>query len=231
MADSLPLPAAGRTSFMVDHPQPDLFDGAESSSSAPPIAHVSGLVYVAGFLPEPTQQQLLQEIDSRPWMPELKRRVQHYGYCYDYRSRSVDRSMRLGNLPEWAVAVANLLQQRGLIDRPPDQLIVNEYEPGQGISSHIDCEPCFDGNVVSISLGSPCVMNFTHRTSGEVVPVLLEAGSAAVLTGDARYEWMHSIPARKSDTFAGRTYQRSRRLSLTFRKVILQDEPNGGKPE
>jgi alkylated DNA repair dioxygenase AlkB len=197
---------------------------ATPSINAAALSRVAGLTYVTDFVTPAAQTQLLQEIDAQPWMTELKRRVQHYGYRYDYRSRSVDRSMRLGDLPEWACGAAQALLERGLIGRPPDQLIINEYEAGQGISNHVDCEPCFDDNVASVSLGSACVMNFTHRRTREVVPVLLEPGSLVVMTGEARYEWMHGIAGRKSDTFAGRTFERSRRVSLTFRKVILSEE-------
>ena len=42
----------------------------------------------------------------------------------------------------------------------PDQLIVNEYQPGQGISAHIDCEPCFKNTIVTVSLGSVYEMDF-----------------------------------------------------------------------
>jgi alkylated DNA repair dioxygenase AlkB len=66
-------------------------------------------------------------------------------------------------------------------------------------------------------------MNFTNKDSGEVIPVLLEPRSLVVLKGEARYGWMHGIPARKSDDVEGRTLKRSRRVSLTFRKVILQE--------
>jgi alkylated DNA repair dioxygenase AlkB len=187
------------------------------------VSGIGGLAYVAGFLTPGEQTGILQEIDARPWMTELKRRVQHYGYRYDYRARSVDRSMRLGDLPSWALVVVERLQARGLIARPPDQLIVNEYEAGQGISNHVDCVPCFDGNVASISLGSPCVMNFTHLATRRVVLVLLESGSLVVMTGESRYDWMHGIVARKSDTFAGVTFARGRRVSLTFRKVLLAE--------
>jgi len=106
-------------------------------------------------------------VDAQPWLHDLERRVQHYGFRYDYRSRSVDLAMRLGELPAWAAEVAGLLLERGLAFRMPDQVIVNEYEQGQGISNHIDCEPCFDGNIVSVSLGSVCVMNFTHGATGQ----------------------------------------------------------------
>jgi len=27
--------------------------------------------------------------------------VQHYGYRYDYKARTIDHSMRLGELPQW----------------------------------------------------------------------------------------------------------------------------------
>jgi alkylated DNA repair dioxygenase AlkB len=213
---------------MTNFSQGDLFTAGRTvpENQAGSLARVAGLIYVPNLLPPAAQTELLRVIDSLPWMKELKRKVQHYGYRYDYRARSVDRSMRLGDLPEWAVAVANLLQERELLSRSPDQLIVNEYEPGQGISKHIDCEPCFDGNIASVSLGSTCVMNFIHKDTGETIPVLLEPGSVAVLTGAARYDWMHAIPARKRDTFGGQVLPRNRRVSLTFRKVILEGSGN-----
>jgi hypothetical protein len=34
--------------------------------------------------------------------------------------------------------------------------------------------------------------------------------------------WQHGIPARKSDLHNGRRVQRGRRVSLTFRTVVLQ---------
>jgi alkylated DNA repair dioxygenase AlkB len=220
-----------RREEMTESRQRGLFDSAEEvipTLNASATGIVEGLVYVPGLLSAEAQGQLLREIDSQPWITELRRRVQHYGYRYDYRSRSVDHSMRIGELPVWALTVAALLQGHGLLSRPPDQVIVNEYEPGQGISNHIDCEPCFDSNIVSVSLGSACVMNFTRRSDGETVPVLLEAGSAVVLTGEARYGWMHGIPARKKDTFGGRIFARSRRVSLTYRKVILPEDASIG---
>ena len=41
-----------------------------------------------------------------------------------------------------------------------DQMIVNEYEPGQGINPHIDNTTLFRDTIVSVSLGSPTVMVF-----------------------------------------------------------------------
>ncbi len=44
-----------------------------------------------------------------------------------------------------------------------DQLIVNEYQPGQGISPHIDNKTLFSDIIVSLSLGSNAVMIFEKQ--------------------------------------------------------------------
>ncbi|MDQ3774229.1 MAG: alpha-ketoglutarate-dependent dioxygenase AlkB [Pseudomonadota bacterium] len=130
--------------------------------------------------------------------------------------------MRIGELPDWAQAVAGQLVDRCLFPAMPDQVIVNEYEPGQGIKDHVDCEPCFTDTVASLSLGSKCVMHFTEKDTRRVVPVLLEPRSLVVLTGPARYEWTHGIPPRKSDEIRADSFRRSRCVSLTFRQVIVK---------
>ena len=148
--------------------------------------------------------------------------MQHYGYRYDYRSRTVGRDSYLGPLPGWAAQLAARLVDDTPVEREPDQLIINEYLPGQGISAHVDCVPCFGDVVLSISLGSSCVMTFTDPTTGTGVPVLLEPGTLVVMSGDARYRWRHSIAARKADVVDGRRIERGRRVSLTFRTVVVE---------
>ena len=66
-------------------------------------------------------------------------------------------------------------------------------------------------------------MNFLEKDSRRAVPVLLEPRSLLVMGGASRYEWLHGLAARKTDTWGGRTITRGRRLSLTFRKVILAE--------
>ena len=146
--------------------------------------------------------------------------MQHYGYRYDYKARSIAPESRLGPLPEWLAPCCDRLCADGFFPQLPDQVIVNEYQSGQGITPHIDCLPCFTETIASLSLGSPCVMEFTHVETHEKNPVLLEPRSLVVLTGDARYRWQHAIPHRKTDRHNGQTFPRGRRLSLTFRKVI-----------
>lgn len=201
--------------------QRELFDVLqESKGLQQDYLGVPGLGYYTELLNESEQQQALEEVDSRPWRTDLKRQVQHYGYRYDYKARAIDHSMRLGSLPEFATIIAKRLLILGLIDEMPDQLIVNEYLPGQGIAAHVDCEPCFKDRIVTVSLGSACEMDFIS-TTGPIKSALLEVGSGLLLSGDARYKWMHRIRARKSDR--NRSAQRARRVSLTYRNVIIAD--------
>lgn len=183
------------------------------------MAAISGLDVVPSFLTPDEQAALGLVIDQQPWLADLKRRVQHYGYRYNYSQRNVDAAF-LGPLPAWAAPLAQRLHQENYTPTLPDQLIINEYEPGQGIASHVDCVPCFDSVILSVSLLSACVMLFTHTASQAQMPVLLEPGSLLVMRGEARYGWKHGIAPRKSDLYQGRKIVRGRRLSLTFRKVL-----------
>jgi alkylated DNA repair dioxygenase AlkB len=204
--------------------QRSLFDDLTDNAPKPlpDLSAIVGLKYIWDFIDQEKHDDLLQQVDSQPWLTDLKRRVQHYGYKYDYKSRHVDYSMRIGPLPQWAEEIADILCERRLAPERPDQVIVNEYRQGQGIASHVDCQPCFTDTIISLSLGSPCVMDFTHKQTRQVVPLLLEPRSLVVLQDEARYIWLHGIPARKTDQYGDKTIQRERRVSLTFRKVIVE---------
>ncbi len=187
------------------------------------VTMINGLQYVENYIAEDQHNWLLARIDEHQWLDDLKRRVQHYGFKYDYKARTVDMDMHIGELPAWLKRLSAKLYKDEYMPEVPDQVIVNEYEPGQGISNHIDCEPCFKDTIASLSLGSGCVMNFTHTSDKtKKIPVWLEPRSLVVLRGAARYEWLHGIPARKSDVWDGQKHDRKRRVSLTFRKVMIK---------
>lgn len=182
---------------------------------------ITGLQYIPQFITQAEHNSLIMKIDNQPWLNDLKRRVQHYGYKYDYKAKKIDMSMHLGNLPDWLLELAYKLYDHQLFAVLPDQVIVNEYLPGQGISKHIDCISCFSDTIISLSLGSGCIMDFSNVEAGVKIPVFLEPHSIVIMTDKARYQWSHSIPARKVDRFQGHIIKRERRISLTFRKVIL----------
>ena len=199
--------------------QTDLF--SNTSILANSWSNIEGLLYVENFITTDEQNELIQLIDNEVWLDDLKRRVQHYGYKYDYKARKIDASMQLGELPIWLENIGERLCKQGIFIEKPDQVIINEYMAGQGIAAHIDCEPCFEDTIVSLSLLSPVVMDFTHKTTDEKIPVLLQPKSIVVLKSESRYDWKHGIAARQYDKLNGQIFKRSRRISLTFRRVIL----------
>jgi len=125
--------------------------------------------------------------------------------------------MYLGPLPQWVLPLVQRLCSEGIFSTPPDQLIVNEYEPGQGIASHIDCVSCFGRVIASVSLGSTCIMELVRDEAS--LALLLHPGSLLILADEARFHWQHGIRARRGDLYAGVRWPRSRRISLTFRTV------------
>ena len=201
-----------------------VLDLSFESEPSPPPPDIPGLQYIRAFLNDQEQENAIEHIDKSPWLKDLERQVQHYGWRYDYRARTINRDMRIGPLPDWLAEIAVLLHRRtGKFDRVPNQAIVNEYLPGQGIAMHVD-RHCFGPAVATVSLGDDWTMDFRGVGGNEKAQLLLERGSALVLTGEARDCWFHGIAKRKSESVGSiRRRPRKRRLSLTFRTVQLAD--------
>lgn len=180
----------------------------------------SGLSIVDNFISPNEEAEIIKIIDSVPWSSALRRRVQHYGWRYDYKARAISLKDFLGPLPPWAEAIAQRLLDSGLVPELPDQVIVNEYLAQQGISKHIDCRECFKGPIVTISLLETWEMVFARSERGDdkKYKVLLPRFSATVMSGEAREKWTHEIAKKKTDE--GRA--RFRRVSITFRKVVTK---------
>ena len=179
-------------------------------------APVPGLRYLPDYLDRDIQTRVLAAADSQPWQQSGGRSVQIYGYSYHHLKGGI---YRLGDLPAWALDVAARIQRDGLMPHLADQMIVNAYQAGAGISAHIDLS-AFDDAIVAISLGSTCVMQFAEKASGREEELLIEPGSALVLSGEVRSRWTHAIPARTSDLWHNRELVRRRRVSLTFRRML-----------
>lgn len=189
-----------------------------------PAPEIEGLRYDSGFLSVIEQEELLHAIDGTEWRHDLDRRVQHYGWRYDYKSRTVSRDMRIGDFPAWLHSLAEKLCEARLFRQFPDQAIVNEYHPGQGIAMHIDRQ-CFGPEVATVSLGDAWRMDLRPlREPGDGREhILLDAGSVLVLSGKARYRWMHGIAPRKREREGDGWRRRERRVSVTFRTVLLTE--------
>ena len=178
-----------------------------------------GAALVSDIVTEAEERRILMRIADAPWLTDLTRRVQHYGYRYDYRGKFAGRHAPAPAFPRWAKVAADRL--RPLFDgRLPEQCIVNEYRPGQGIGMHADHES-FGPIVVSLSLGDAWTMQFRPRAARPYVSdglasdevALLPRRSALVLRGAARAHYMHGIDRTANAHRAGT------RVSATFRTL------------
>ncbi|EDR12155.1 uncharacterized protein LACBIDRAFT_292682 [Laccaria bicolor S238N-H82] len=125
------------------------------------------------------------------------------------------------------------------------QAILNLYQPGEGITPHVDLLGRFGDGIVGVSFGSGCVMRFdkvpseteTRERGAEGEDdsrweLYLPERSVIVLSEEARYEWTHGIDERKEDFVScgngekdsalsqGRWIGRGVRLSVTFRWLL-----------
>jgi alkylated DNA repair dioxygenase AlkB len=180
------------------------------------VPSIPGLTYLSEYLNEDEERTLTAAIDREEWNTSWDRRRQPYGASYGRQAGSGRP------IPPWGAALAERLLHDGVVEQRFDQMLVNEYLPGQGIAMHCDYEP-FDRTVVSISLLTPCVMDLRRRADGQRESVLLEPRGILVLSDEARYEWEHGIARRKNDQWHGVRIQRKRRLSITFRRLKSLD--------
>lgn len=73
-------------------------------------ADIPGLYIIPEFVSEQEQQALLAHIDSQPWQHLAKRRVQHYGFKFEYSQRGVDMNHTAEHMPEWTQDIVQRLQ-------------------------------------------------------------------------------------------------------------------------
>ncbi|KAG6841295.1 hypothetical protein C0991_012465 [Blastosporella zonata] len=128
------------------------------------------------------------------------------------------------------------------------QAILNLYQPGEGITPHVDLLRRFGDGIIGVSFGSGCVMQFARAgehaggtpESADIGrkavkheknswDVYLPERSVIVLSEDARYEWTHGIGKHTKDYVAlsdatndtpGQWIERGVRLSITFRWLL-----------
>ena len=166
---------------------------------------VPGLTLLADFVTPAEEAALLACIDAAPWddgvvvtstaeppptttttAKKMARRVQHYGYAFDYATIEIDRTPLRSKepLPPPLAALFDRVRDRvaGLV---AEQLTVNEYLPGQGIKPHVDSHKSFGAHVVSLGLSSPAVFSL-RRGETEHKLLLHPRRSLLILEGPAR---------------------------------------------
>ena len=172
-----------------------------------------GLHYFQNAISPEEEQELISFIDNQPWNTALSRRTQHYGYLYKYRDQKVS-DYTVKPVPQILLDLFLKIKELGIClglqDTDKLQIIVNEYQCGQGIGKHIDDPKQFGDWIAGVSLGSNINMLFGQSE----VPI--HRRSVYQMTDKVRYQLTHSIPLRKSDNGV----KRNRRISITFRYVL-----------
>lgn len=217
------------------------------------------------FLGSESQKEMVKWIDAQGnhWNNELARRTQHFGFKYDY-SRHVTALSPAAPVPHYlkqqGEAILETLQHLVIILREedeseladkistfvPEQYIINEYKPGQGIAPHVDHTKVFGEVICSISLGSSAVMNFEKVKSRgkkrarqsekmsspveggqveeddvECVRHLLQPGTLCVMSDQSRWNYKHSINKRKKDDLS----------KVDLLALLSEDEDDEGSNE
>lgn len=184
-----------------------------------------GLYYYLDIINENEEKAIISQIDSKNWNNSLLRRVQHYGYLYEYRLgiKTKQTDIIVEPIPDFCLDIFYKCKKYlpiPIINIEKLQVIINEYQPGQGISAHIDDPSKFKNWIITVSLGSQCIMKFSNKQNQTFIEKELLSRSAYLMLGDARYKWTHEITKRKSDIINGIKKLRTRRISITFREMI-----------
>ena len=187
---------------------------------------VPGLILHQDFISTSLEDELMHEIDGQKWLVDYNRRLQYYGYRNELEA-PYDLVEFAVPMPPLMLKLSTDIVERNILLMQPDQVIINEYLPGEGIKPHKD-RNYFENQICGINLGSGCVIKFIK--GADVIDVEVTRRSLYMIQDEARYKWTHGIPPRKKDVINGNIQHRERRLSITYRKVKM-DKVKSINPE
>ncbi|XP_046920029.2 putative RNA/DNA demethylase ALKBH6 [Dermatophagoides farinae] len=160
------------------------------------------IFYISDFLDTDEERKLIDRVIQAPkpkWQFLSNRSLQVYG---GYPSTE---GMLAEDLPQWLQVYANSLQKMNIFDgNLPNQVLINRYEPGQGILAHED-GPLYHPVVATINTGSHTVLNFYEKSLTEGrkyrFSLLLWPRSLSILKYDAYKKYLHEIEEIDVDKF------------------------------
>ena len=256
-------------------PQTERKDSAAASSSATassvqeqryrlpprdnrPAPHAVGTTiedvhHASGWISAEEEAEIVRCIDQAPpiaWTPLRGRRLQSLGGLPQPPPQMMTREP----LPGWVQSICDELVRSGAFpaDTPPNHVLLNEYQPGQGIDAHKD-GPLYLPHVAILSLNSHAAFLFVEDTvqRAPLTRLLLPPRGLLVFKGDAYEEHLHTVPAVEADDLTrpelirldstddaahncsdnNTLLPRRRRLSLTVRHVLHSRTPEEAAQE
>jgi alkylated DNA repair dioxygenase AlkB len=186
--------------------QPGLFGPAAVEGPA-------GLRYAPALISPQEEAALAERLREVPFQAfafhgfEGRRRTHSYGWRYVFDGSGLQPAEPM---PDWLLPLrAKAAGWAGVAPEALAHVLLTEYEAGAAIGWHRD-RSVF-GEVVGISLLAPARLRFRRRAGArwDRWALIAEPRSAYHLTGPARTEWEHSIPAMDA-----------LRYSITFRTML-----------
>ncbi|PGH17327.1 hypothetical protein AJ79_01211 [Helicocarpus griseus UAMH5409] len=175
--------------------------------------------YIPEFITQDEEERLLQKITTVPvprWTQLSRRRLQTWPSAL-----SKSNTLLASPLPQWLVEpIISRYTELGIFrDSPhqaPNHVLINEYQPGQGIMPHEDGAAYYPV-VATVSLGAPIVLEMSEKNSRESsgkrgegpaatettaasrFRILQERRSLLITTGTLYTDFLHGIEERKRD--------------------------------
>jgi len=220
---------------------------------------IDSVFYVPNFLPSINQLEILTWLTSLPEhsqhhasngirKSEREESLQHNGKWTSLKHAKRKVALFDGNLcnfPPILQSLSNILVEVGAFpsSHPPNHVLVNEYQPGEGIMPHTD-GPAYESRTATISLGGSDVIfklwpRLDDNTATSPQPetnripslevILHGNGSLILFTNDAYLHHCHEISEGileevassggvcGNDLKGGTLVTRGHRVSLTFR--------------
>ncbi|KAG8552729.1 hypothetical protein GDO81_003020 [Engystomops pustulosus] len=201
--------------------------------------------YIPEYITAAEEEYLLRQVYNAPkpkWTQLSGRKLQNWG------GLPHPRGMVSEKLPTWLQIYTDRISSLDVFGgNCANHVLVNEYNPGEGIMPHED-GPLYFPTVTTISLGSHTLLDFylpITRDSGEennqvpmteeqrhVLSLLLEPRSLFILREDLYKTYLHGIRPATEDTLdhkvanldqctaqPGDRLTRTTRVSLTIRFV------------
>ncbi|KAL7268516.1 hypothetical protein RUND412_008852 [Rhizina undulata] len=203
----------------------------------------NSIFYIPNFITPAEESLLLEKIHAAPkpkWTVLSHRRLQTYP-----GPLSPTNVLLESPLPDWLQCPIPRMCTLGIWDsaphRGPNHVLINEYNPREGIMPHED-GPAYYPMVATVSLGAAIVLDIFQRREGADLRakwrILQEPRSLLVTTDQVYTSYLHGIQEHAVDEdlrvetianwdllgdpemFEGGRYERKVRTSLTYRDVL-----------
>ncbi|XP_021773031.1 alpha-ketoglutarate-dependent dioxygenase alkB homolog 6-like [Chenopodium quinoa] len=179
------------------------------------VGSVPTVIYIPEFINDSEQTQLLNHIYQAPiskWKTLKNRRLQNWGGVVH------EKGLISQDLPPWLTKITQRIHEElGIFPAAPNHVLINEYQPDQGIMPHQDGPAYFPAASI-LSLKSPVVMNFTPHLK------LSECGGTAESEAIPQNSEQSTVPLNSHNSFSLLLMPRS---LLIFKDLAYSDYLHG----